>query len=206
MDEYLKSRYKKGDAKHSAKPMFPVNSKSDIPEPKTEPKPAPPKRQPKPKRRFGLVKILAAVVVLAGLGTGGGYYYFKYAKAPTPLPKKLVKSFDYPVYYPTKLPGSYKYQPGSVNKSGLLEYKIADGSDAVVVTEQKKPKINFDPSVLPGFKPITVNQGIAAIGTSSNAIAIIYVTPTTIINMTAINGISRGDMISIAQNLSTVKQ
>lgn len=203
-----------------AKPMFPINPKPQPPTHQPQPvhhvpapRPAPDYNAPvakhpaHPKRWLKFGKVLVILLVLAGLGAGGTYSYTKYIKAPTPLPKSLISSTGFAVYYPTKLPGAYQYQPGSAsNLKGIFIYKIADGSNGVVINQQAKPSTNFNPSGLPNFKAINVSGGTAVIGKSGGVLTIIYITPTTLINMTAVNNISNSDMVSMAQNLSPVKQ
>lgn len=215
-----------------ARPMFPVGPRNSAPaqppltahhasptrpaqhpQPATaserlspEPKQHITKRPVRAKRRFPFVKVLAAFLI-CGLAIGGSYYYLAYLIAPTALPQNLVESAGFAVYYPSKTTGSYKYLDGSANnQKGLFTYKLADGSNGAVITQQAKPNTNFNPSGLPNFKSINVISGTAVIGKSSGVMTVVYVTPTTLINMTTVNKITRADMIKIAQNLSPVKR
>lgn len=223
MDEDLRGRLQRPDPARQSRPMFPINPRPHQPthhQPQPEPVPAAShkakatpvqkkpaaKRQTRPKRKW-ILKSIVILLILGLVSAAGGYYYMVYIKPPTALPKNLVNSVDYPVYYPKTLPSTYKYQLGSAhNQSGLFIYNIANGTKGVVVSQQKKPTTNFNPSGLPGFKSVSVSDGTAVIGMSGDVLTVIYVTPTTLINMTAVNNISRDDMITITQNLKAVKK
>jgi hypothetical protein len=156
------------------------------------------------KKRGKRLLLILIVLLLAALG-GGGWWYF--SNSSTGIPKKIVHSVNFPVYYPSPLPAGYSYEKGSAKVSGsLLVYNLQSGSMRISVTEQAAPAHPPSLSDLPNFKSIDTLAGQAVIGSDRGIPVGILISNTTIVNLRTSNEVPNDVLGKVVQAMSSLPQ
>jgi len=126
---------------------------------------------------------------------------------PTPLPQDSVSSLNYQVYYPSHIPSGYRYKTGSATShNGLLFFKFNNGKKVITVTEQAAPPKSLDViKILGGYTSLSLSIGKAGVGASVGRPAVIIITDTTLINITSSQGVTKDQVIAIAQKMKLLE-
>jgi hypothetical protein len=175
------------------------------------PAPAIPHHHAKPsKSRRRSFSVLAVILVL--VAAGGFFYHQHQTKIPVsaapaiPLPASVSSKVNFPIYYPSPTPAGYTYSQGSTTvQSGLVFYKMFNGSKFVFFTEQASPPRPVDLSALPNYKQFAVPAGTAALGTNLDKPAGLVVTKNTLINVSSAGGASADDLTALLHALTPLK-
>lgn len=143
---------------------------------KPQPKKARKKQSWKLKRP---VKIVLFVLLLLMLLAVPGYFYQDKIKAtvsdllapPSPFNQELVEKAGFPLYYPTKLPGTFKMETDNISSdNNVVLFKITDNDGKRInITLQKKPSgLNLEPlnELLTDKGELDTKFGKLMIGTS----------------------------------------
>lgn len=125
---------------------------------------------------------------------------------PPALPENIRSSVLYQVYYPSQVPAGYRFKTDSAKShNGLLFFKFTHGKKVITVTEQAAPAINLDFSKIEGgYTTLLLPLGKAAVGTSVGNPSIIIVTDTTLISINSNKGVSKNDVLAVAQKIKPV--
>ncbi len=150
-------------------------------------------------------KFLAAfLVVLCTLLIALSTLFFKLThKTALQFPAHIADSLSYPIYYPANVTNGYQYQADSANiKTKLLFFTLAHDSKSIFVTEQTVPNSAINLNSLPKYTSLNVPIGQAVIGTGLGNPAVVIITPSTLIQLTSNKGVTKTDIISIAQAMA----
>lgn len=215
-DEELRQRYRRDFTGEPIKtrPVSPPSPKPEPIEPKPVILPGAPKQQvaksaPSIKNHRRKKRPLLWLVVLVLVAAGGlGYWKFYMA---SPVPGSITKSVEFPILYPTKLPGSYKLQKNSFASSkGVIQYKAEDknGSTLAFTNQQRPATVAFQNtfSQLPSGSIFTVPLGQAATGVPDGIpFGIVSTDKTWLIVSSSSKDLSTSDIKLILQNLKVAK-
>ncbi len=154
----------------------------------------------------GLIKILAILLGVLCIVMGVYQYIAWRHSFPPPLPKDAISSLNFKVFYPTRMPKGYRYKNDSATShNGLLFYKFINGKKLITVTEQAAPPKNIDlHKIVEGYTDLKVTIGQAAVGTSVGNPSVIIITDTTLINITSGKGVTKNEVIDVAQKIKPV--
>jgi hypothetical protein len=108
-----------------------------------------------------LTRTTFALVALVIIGCAVGYWQHSHKPA---LPKILVSSLSFPVYFPKPLPNNLNFSANSASvQANVLTFSLKDNHDKkVLVTQQARPN-DFDFSRLSGNDEFTTPEGKAYI-------------------------------------------
>lgn len=151
--------------------------------PSPAPRQATPKKHPiekenhnntKSRKRRSSIRLILAVSIVSLIGVGTFLFKDKISeivRPPSPFSEEVSKQADTKLYYPTKLPGSFKMETNSISQdNGVVIYAITDESgNKINVSVQKKPdNLNLDPvySVLSNVREIHTKFGTVKVGQS----------------------------------------
>jgi hypothetical protein len=165
--------------------------------------------QPRRNRRKILIIstcIAATIIICAGLGS----LLYAHSKK-SPLPKNIVQSANFPIYYPSPVPQGYSYDPDRTTAStGLLIYRLKNNANKapLTLTLQPVPKgFNvskvFDPKVTPATSVPVGNEYNLGIGQESKYV--IITDDGTLIFITSSTKIPGSTLHSLVNNLQLVK-
>jgi hypothetical protein len=151
----------------------------------------------KPKRRRW-VTLSVALIVLAAAGAAGAVYV-SHSRTQS-LPSNVVKSAQFPLYFPAPLPDGSTFKDGSARQeAGIIFYSIETSRGAVSVSEQPIPDRPPSLSSLIGFKKFDTPYGTAVTGKNGNAPVALISTDTTLITLTGTNAAATDTVISLAR-------
>lgn len=183
--------------------------------PETKPQKQP--KTPKPKRQFKLkkgVKKTLVTIPLVLLVIVGGYFLWRgpissFLQPDSPFSQEQKDTMRVPLYYPTKLPGSFKIDSSTITKpeDGVIVYALTDDSSKRInITLQRQTStLNLDPlyAILTDTKEIDTNFGKVKIGTSAEnfEIANILTGQTWVIINSTKGTIDESDMKSLINSL-----
>jgi hypothetical protein len=145
-----------------------------------------------------MAKISAGLMLLTLLiGSTGAWFYSRQNAGP--IPKSIVTSVAFPLYYPVALPDGYKLQKSSVkNVDGLVFYTFSMGANNIYISEQALPAVPPDLGKLVElleFKKVDVKTGSAVIGLNTGTPAAIFTTNTTLVSINATKNVP-SDLVS----------
>ena len=148
----------------------------------------------------GIAVVLLLVIVLAV------FFLRNNTAAPPDQVTSLAARINYPVYYPSRLPAGYSYTDGSAKlQSGLLYYKLHNGTKTISITEQPITASSVDLQKLPNYSSLNVPAGPAAIGVSIGNPAVVIATGSTLVNINSSKGVSKDTVISLAMKINEIK-
>lgn len=110
--------------------------------------------------------IIGGIVAIIGIGSG---YLFLHRNS-APIPQAIRTSFDFPLFYPSKLPEGWRIDDKSFSKGvEVLTYTaITDTNQKVVISIQPQPKAfdfdNFYKETLGKSSQFTATLGQGATG------------------------------------------
>lgn len=89
---------------------------------------------------------------------------------------------------------------------GQVYYKFSNGKKRVTVTEQPMPSQKPDLSLLHGYIQFDSPVGQAAVGNNLGESQAVVLTPTTVITMNSIGGVSTDELRTAVSNLKNIGQ
>ncbi len=179
--------------------------------------PSPPVAQytaPKKSRRFP-TKAVLSLATFSAVMVGGFFLWNGPISAlltpPSPFKPEIALKMDTPLYYPTKLPGTYKMETNSIAQpeSSVVVYAITDEEGKKInVSLQKQPKgLTLDPlyQVLSDLKEVETKFGTLKYGASEDGVDIVNIlTGETWIIITSNKGLlSQEEVQLLTNNLRT---
>ncbi len=159
------------------------------------------------------VKIALITPFVVALLAAGGFLLWRgpignLLLPPSPFTQEQKDKMGIPLYYPTKLPGSFKIETGSITQeSGVMLYAITDDSGKRInVTLQKQPEgLKLEPlySSLQDTKEIDTKFGKVKIGASGENVSIanILTGKTWVIVSSTQNTIDQGQLKDMIDSL-----
>lgn len=128
---------------------------------------------------------------------------------PSPFAAEVKDSLAFPVYYPTKLPGSFKLQTGTITQpeSGVLIYRVTNDENIAITFSQQPPtdKIDIDQmyETASGVEKYDSDTGATWIGTMADGTLIANVVgdQTWLIATTSSSVVSAEEMKSMLESL-----
>ena len=149
--------------------------------------------------------VVLAVVLCCVIGFGVYLAIPKHHSPPLPL--DITAGLPYPVYYAKEATNGYSLQPGTAKvKSGILFYTLANHNKKIFITEQNAPSTQVNLKSLPKYTSLDVPIGQAVLGTGLGNPSIVVIAPQSLIELTSNKGVTRSDIISVAQSLVQVQQ
>jgi hypothetical protein len=128
-------------------------------------------------------------------------------KSDSPVPKNIQKSVNFALYYPSTLPSGYTLDKGSVkSENQIVFYSLDNDGKKISISEQAAPANPPDfENIQKGntsFKILNVAGGRAIYGVSQNLPAAIFLTNTTLINISGDKNIPLDTIIKTTQQMS----
>jgi hypothetical protein len=146
-----------------------------------------------------LLIILTLICVCLG---AAGLFFSNIKHGAIPFPTTIASGLNYPAYYAIGSTSGYTYKSDSAKiKAGILFYTMANRTKYIFITEQNAPSTAINLSSLPKHTALSVPIGQAVIGTGLGNPSIVIVTPSTLIELTSNKGVTKTDIISIAQKM-----
>ena len=147
-------------------------------------------------------KMVAVFILVCILASGFSIISFGMKHSTATLPPNVTSSLSYPIYYSPGNSNGYAYQVGSEKiKAGILFYTMVNGSKRIFITEQATPTNTINLNSLPKHTPLDVPIGKAVLGTGLGNPSIVITTPSTLIQLTSSKGVTKADIVSVAQSL-----
>lgn len=150
-----------------------------------EPKQSAPKTQPRrnPARpKKGIWRPVLTLVVVAGIIASGIFLWngpvSSLLEPRSPFSAEAQEKMGIPLYFPTKMPGTFKIETESITQpeSGVVIYAVTDDDGKRInITLQKQPDgLSLDPlyAVLQDAQDVDTKFGSVKIGTSSDNITV----------------------------------
>jgi len=150
-------------------------------------------------------KVLAAIIVLfCTLIIVISAVIFKPGhKTALQFPAQIADSLNYPIYYPANVTNGYQYQPDSAKiRATILFFTLTHDSKSIFVTEQPIPNSAINLSSLPKYTSLSLPIGQAVVGTGLGNPSVVIITPSTLIQLTSNKGVTKSEIISIAQAMA----
>lgn len=147
---------------------------------------------------------LTIITALVLASAAGAWFYYQ-KNNTSPLPKSIIASANFSLYFPTKLPDGYTLDKSSVKKDGdLVFYNFVKNNSTVFVSLQAKPPIAPDFQKLIdglGFKKLDAPAGTGVLGINIDKPTAILLTNTTLITVYATKDVASDIVVQIMQNL-----
>jgi hypothetical protein len=157
----------------------------------------------KPRHGTGRKKIAAILALICICAVGLGIFFLKGNGSASPFPTGITSGLPYRVYLSTDTSSGYSYKAGSAKiQAGILFYTLANRSKKIFVTEQNVPTNTINLSSLPKHTNLDVPIGKAVIGTGLGNPSIVIMTSSTLVQLTSSKGVTKTDIISVAQKMS----
>lgn len=123
------------------------------------------------------------------------------------IPASIARQVNYDLYFPAPMPTGYTYMKDTATfQIGQVFFKFANGQKRVTVNEQPLTDPEPDLSKLEGYTQFRSPVGPAAIGMEITEPTAVVLTPTTIITMHCIGGVSPADLKTAINNLKNIGQ
>jgi hypothetical protein len=168
--------------------------------------PAVPAHHRRPKR-FGKKLTIAIGALLAAAAVFGAGYLLKGSSDSNGIPATITRQVNYDLYFPSPMPPGYIYTKDSATfQIGQVFFKFTNGKKRVTVNEQPMPDPKPNLNLLAGYTQFNSPAGKAAIGTSIGEPTAVVLTPTTVITMHCIGGVSVDELTTAINNLKNIGQ
>lgn len=141
-----------------------------------------PAKKPRTKLKKSVVRTLLLIPIVIALGFATTYLWrgpiSSLLEPKSPFTESQQQDMAIPLYYPTKLPGSFKIETNSITQpdNGVLLYAISDDDGKRFnITLQKKPEsISLDPlyAALSDVREIDTDHGVVKYGNSNEGIMV----------------------------------
>ena len=152
-------------------------------------------------------QLIAVICVLFLLLITAAWMLRQHNKGP--LPKAVLKSIDFPVYYPSALPSRFVLEKNSVKSAGgVLFYSYHKNADQIYISEQAATTPPPDLKALENnlsFKKIEVESGSAVSGLNSTKPTALLLTNTTLITINATQNVPNDVLISLIKNMHSIE-
>lgn len=174
--------------------------------------PARPHHHPVPARakKFrlsGRYLSLAAGALLAIAAIFGAGYLLRGSNDSKGIPANITRQVNYDLYFPSPMPSGYTYMKDTATfQIGQVYYKFANGKKRVTVTEQPMPSNKPDLSLMSGLTQFKSPVGTAAVGTELGESTAVVLTPTTVVTMHSVGGVTINDLQQTVNNLKDIGQ
>ncbi|MBX4201974.1 hypothetical protein KW803_03755 [Candidatus Saccharibacteria bacterium] len=171
------------------------------PEPKADKK-----NRSKPKSRRKYLKLAISLFVVIALATVG--YLLLRPKTPPPVfPSQIANTVSYPIYYADNAGDGYTYKEGSAsNRAGVIFYTLQNRKKNIIVSQQNAPTNPVNLKSLPKHSSLDIPIGQAVVGTGLGNPSIVITTPKTLIQITSNKGVTKDEIIHLAQKLVLLNQ
>jgi hypothetical protein len=128
-------------------------------------------------------------------------------KSDSPVPKNIQKSVNFALYYPSTLPSGYTLDKGSVkSENQIVFYSLDNDGKKISISEQAAPANPPDfENIQKGntsFKILNAAGGRAIYGVSQNLPAAIFLTNTTLINISGDKNVPLDTIVKTTQQMS----
>jgi hypothetical protein len=145
--------------------------------------------------------------VLAIAAIFGAGYLLRGSDNSKGIPASITRQVNYDLYFPSPMPSGYVYMKNTATfQIGQVYYKFASGKKRVTVVEQPIPDPKPDLNLMQGYDQFDTSVGKAAIGTNLGETQAVVVTPTTVITMNTIGGVTKDELRSAVSNLKDIGQ
>jgi hypothetical protein len=169
--------------------------------------PAPAHARPRSKNKISKKLTVVIAILLAAAAIFGAGYLLKGSNDSNGIPASITRQVNYDLYFPSPMPPGYIYMKDTATfQIGQVFYKFANGKKRVTVNEQPMPETKPNLNLLAGYTQFQSAVGKAAIGTSVGEPTAVVLTPTTIITMHCIGGVSQDDLKTAIGNLKNIGQ
>ena len=166
--------------------------------------------EPQTKRRPRFKQVLLIVVAIILIVGGAGGWKYEHRNSG-PVPKAILKSTNFAIYYPSSLPSGYTLNKNSFSQqNGVLFFQINANDKTISISEQQLPKIPPDFDTIQKFNTsfkqfdLTAGKSLLGIDAQSNNPIAIVITNTTLININASNEVPRDVVAKIIENLASL--
>ena len=152
-------------------------------------------------------KLCLAVVALVTLAAFTTVIWW-FTRPVSPLPKSVVNSVSFQIYYPKALPQGYGLKKGSVSATdGIVFFALTNGNRVVSISEQTAPNQPPDVKNVQGnlnVQSLDLDIGSAVLGLSKGAPAGFILTKTTLISLNSVDPGSLADISNIIKNMQPI--
>jgi hypothetical protein len=149
-------------------------------------------------------------ILLAATAIFGAGYLLKSSSgdsAEKGIPDSITRQVNFTLYFPSPMPGGYTYMKDTATfQIGQVFYKFADGKKRVTVKEEPLPNPKPDLNLYSGFDHFDTTVGKAVVGKNVGQSTAVVVTPTTVITMNTIGGVSPDELKTAINNLKNIGQ
>jgi hypothetical protein len=156
------------------------------------------------------VLITVSIFILLIAGTG---LYISLFRDRSPIPMRILRSVNYPLYFPDPVPTTYALQKDSLNYSnGVVSYNfqhVPKDSKIIYVIEQALPSKPPDLQKLVdllSFRKIDTVVGTAVLGQNEGNQTAILNTNTTLITVTSTKDTPDDITISVLKNMHVISK
>ena len=164
-----------------------------------------PQTHHKTSRRFSKKLSVVVAVIIAAAAVFGAGYMLKGSSPQTGIPSSITRQVNYSLYFPSPMPPGYIYMKDTATfQIGQVFYKFADGNKRVTVKEEPMPQTKPNLSLLIGYTQFSTPNGRAAIGSSFGQAVAVVVTPSTVITMNSVGGVSQNELRDAVNNLKNI--
>jgi hypothetical protein len=168
---------------------------------------APAPAQSRSRNKISKKLTIVIAILLAAAAIFGAGYLLKGSNDSNGIPASITRQVNYDLYFPSPMPPGYIYMKDTATfQIGQVFYKFANGKKRVTVNEQPMPETKPNLNLLAGYTQFQSAVGKAAIGTSVGEPTAVVLTPTTIITMHCIGGVSQDDLKTAIGNLKNIGQ
>jgi hypothetical protein len=138
-----------------------------------------------PERKIWQNSIVRLAILVVALSAGLFVWRYKISSA-SHIPKNIVKSVNFSVFYPSPLPDNYSLNKDSIKiQTRILFFTLQNGDNKISVSEQSAPSNppNLQLLTQAGFSKINTTLGQAVQGTNGSRAVAVLLTNTTLINV-----------------------
>lgn len=158
----------------------------------------------KPNRKLLTLSAAGLLAIAAIFGAG---YLLRGSDNSKGIPASITRQVNYDLYFPSPMPGGYVYMKNTATfQIGQVYYKFASGKKRVTVVEQPIPDPKPNLNLMQGYEQFDTPIGKAAIGVNLGETQAVVVTPTTVITMNTIGGVTKDELRSAVSNLKDIGQ
>jgi hypothetical protein len=149
---------------------------------------------------------IAVLVILLSVGL---FVWKHKISSASPIPKNIVKSVNFSIFYPSPLPDKYSLKKDSIKiQTQILFFTLQNGDNKISVSEQSAPPNPPDLQLLTqaGFSKINTTLGQAVQGTNGSRAVAILLTNTTLINVSGSSSTPSDAVTSVITRLHSLSK
>jgi hypothetical protein len=164
-----------------------------------------------PRRRSFISKrkitVIIAVLLAAAAVFGAGYLLKSSNEPKDTIPSSITRQINYDLYFPSPMPKGYVYMKDSATfQIGKVFYKFAKGNKRVTVQEEPVTEPKPDLNLLAGYEQYDTAIGKVAMGTTFSHPTAVILTPTTVITLNTIGGVTTDELKSAIEGMKNIGQ